>query len=371
MTKQKLGVWMGALGTAATLLQSPLVDACTAVDVQAKDGTMVASRTMEWFYDMQWQVVSMPAGSSYSMSAPASLNLPSLSQKTRYGIVGVSTAIIPGTTLLEGQNTAGLGMSGNFLPGFTEYQKVNAKDTHYVSILDFGTWALGSFANVDELKAGLKGLKVWYDPSLKTGPTPPTLHYVFNDRSGKGIVVEFVGGEMQIHDNKVHVLTNAPTYDWHVTNLRNYINIGTSIKEKVQIVDADLTALGSGGNSMALRADYSPPSRFVRTAFLRWHSPQPADKNEAVQLTAHILNNVDIPKGVAGAAVGKDTVWDTTQWIALKDLTNNQFYIADYDHRTNFVKVDLNQLPSTGPVVKKLVTALPYPVPTEVSSVLR
>ena len=360
-----------SLACAALVLNTGPASACTAVDVQAQDGTMVASRTMEWFFDMQWQVVSMPKGTAFTMTAPASLGLPAVAQTTRYGIVGVAPAILSEVTFLEGQNTAGLGMSGNFLPGFTEYQKVSAKDTHYVSILDFGTWALGSFANVDELKAGLKGLKVWYDTSLKTGPTPPTLHFVFNDRSGKGLVVEFVGGEMQVYDNKAHVLTNAPTYDWHLTNLRNYINIGTTIKDQVKVGAADLTALGSGGNTMALRADYSPPSRFARAAFLRWHSPQPTNAAEAIQLTSHILNNVDIPKGVAGEQAGKQTVWDTTQWVALKDLTHNQFYIADYDHRTNFVKVDLSQLPQSGPVVKKLITALPYPEPADVSSMLK
>lgn len=348
-----------------------IAHACTAVDVQAKDGSVIASRTMEWFYDMQWQVASLPKGTSYQMTAPAKLNLPAVVQQTRYGIVGVSTAIIPGTMLLEGQNTAGLGMSGNFLPEFTEYQKVTREDKAYVSILDFGTWALGSFATVAELKGALPGVKVWYDPSLKTGPTPPTLHFVFNDRTGQGIVVEFVGGQMQVHDNKAHVLTNAPTYKWQLTNLRNYINIGTTVKANVTMGGADLTALGSGGNTMALRADYSPPSRFARSAFLRWNSPQPGNASEALQLTAHILNNVDIPKGVAGETIGKETVWDTTQWVALKDLTNNQFYIADYDHRTNFVKIDLNQLSQATGVTKKLIQALPYPASPDVTNALK
>lgn len=360
-----------AFVSAVLLSQSPIVSACTAVDVQAKDGSVVASRTMEWFYDMQWQVSSVPKGTAYQMTAPASLGLPAVAQQTRYGIVGVSPGIIPGTVLLEGQNTAGLGMSGNFLPGYTEYQKVTRADKAYVSILDFGTWALGSFATVAELRAALPGIKVWSDPSLKTGPTPPTLHYVFNDRSGQGIVVEFVGGQMQIHDNKAHVLTNAPTYQWQLTNLRNFINIGTTVQANVTMDGADFTTLGSGGNTMALRADYSPPSRFARSAFLRWHSPQPGNASEALQLTAHILNNVDVPKGVAGETIGKETVWDTTQWVALKDLTNNQFYIADYDHRTNFVKIDLNQLAQATGVTTKLIQALPYPASPDVTNVLK
>ena len=30
---------------------------------------------------------------------------------------------------------------------------------------------------------------------------------------------------MNLHDAPLGVITNAPTYDWHMTNLRNYINL--------------------------------------------------------------------------------------------------------------------------------------------------
>lgn len=55
-------------------------DARTAVDAPAKDCIMVASRTMGGFFDLQWRVVSMPAGYGYAMSAPASLKFLSLPQ---------------------------------------------------------------------------------------------------------------------------------------------------------------------------------------------------------------------------------------------------------------------------------------------------
>lgn len=344
--------------------------ACTAVDVSAKDGSVIAGRTMEWFYNMQWNLVSFPIGTKHTLTAPPSLKLPDVEQTTKYGFIGIAPGVISGNAILEGQNTAGLGMSGNFLPAFTEYQKVTHRDKRYVSILDFGTWALGSFGSVDELKKALPAMKVWYDDSLPSGPTPPYLHFVFNDRSGQGIVVEFVGGEMQIRDNVAHVLTNAPTYDWHLTNLRNYLSVGTSTQASVAVGHKDITELGSGGNTMALRGDYSPPSRFVRVAFLRYFSPQAQTSADALQLVAHILNNVDIPMGVAGVTDNKETVWDTTQWVALKDLTNNQFYIADYDHRLGYARFDLNRLAKQGAPSQIQVTAIPYPNPADATSSL-
>ena len=46
--------------------------ACTAVDVVATDGTVVAGRTMEWAFDMQWSLISLPKGSSLTVTFSAS-----------------------------------------------------------------------------------------------------------------------------------------------------------------------------------------------------------------------------------------------------------------------------------------------------------
>jgi len=99
----------------------------------------------------------------------------------------------------------------------------------------------------------------------------------------------------------------------------------------------------------------------VRSAFLRHNVPQPATAAEASQVIAHVLNNVDIPVGIAQSREGTELVSDYTQWVAIKDLTNNRMMIADYDHRTNWVTLDLNAIfAQTRPTTIK-VTDLPYP----------
>ena len=50
--------------------------ACTAVDIVAKDRSVVAGRTMEWAFDMDWTLVSLPKGTQVTMSAPPALKLP-------------------------------------------------------------------------------------------------------------------------------------------------------------------------------------------------------------------------------------------------------------------------------------------------------
>jgi penicillin V acylase-like amidase (Ntn superfamily) len=358
--------WLAvALCTSAVFAGAAL--GCTAVDVMATDGSVVAGRTMEWAFDMQWTLVSVPKGTPLTLSAPPSLGLPAATVSTRYAVVGVSAGVIPGGVLLEGQNSAGLGMSGNFLPGFTEYQTVTPTDTRYVSILGFGGWALGNHASVDELRAALPAIKVWSDSSLATGPTPPTVHFVFTDRSGAGVVVEFVGGALRLYDNTVHVLTNAPTYDWHLLNVRNYLNLSTMGVQSQQIGSANVTALGQGGGVLGIPGDYTPPARFVRAAFMRHNVTPPADATAAVQTVGHILNTVDIPLGIAQSRDGTNVVSDYTQWVAIKDLTNNRLMISDYDHRLTFVTLDLNPIFAQAKPTSIEVGKLPYPAAVDVT----
>ena len=336
--------------------------ACTAVDMIAADKSVIAGRTMEWAFDMKWTLVSQPKGTALSLSAPKATGLPAKTVVTKYPVVGVSAGIIPGGALLDGQNSQGLSMSANFLPGFTRYQTVTPQDKEYQSVLTFGSWALGNFANVSELREGLKTMKVWADDSLPTGPTPATLHFVFVDRGGGGMVVEYVGGELKIHDNVAHVLTNAPTYDWHLNNIRNYLNLSSVGVPARQIGTANVTELGQGGGFLGMPGDYTPPSRFVRATALRHTLTTPKTASEAAQAVSHILNNVDIPIGVAQSR-GPDgkLVSDYTQWIVVKDLTNNVLKIADYNNRLNYLTIDLNPVFADGKPMAKLVDDLPYP----------
>ena len=353
-----------AASVSATLAFAPILgNACTAVNVVAKDGSVVAGRTMEWAFDMKWELIANPKGSTIQLTAPASMKLPATNLSSQYAFVGVAPGVLQGSSaFLEGQNEAGLGISGNFLPGFTEYQTVTPHDKKYVSVINFGGFVLGTFGSVKEARAEIPKYKVWYDASEVKGiPTPPWLHYVITDRSGDSIIVEFVKGQMVIHDNVAGVLTNAPTYDWHLNNVRNYVNLTSTPTSSATINGANVTELGEGGGTIGLPADYTPPSRFLRQTYLKQFAYKANNSTDALQLAGHLLNNVDIPVGVARSTNGKQTVSDFTQWINLKDLKNNRMKITNYANRTNFIEIDLSQVFKSGKSKTWLIDKLPYP----------
>jgi len=335
--------------------------ACTALDVQAEDGTMIAGRTMEWAYSMDWQLAYYPPGSVSTLSAPDASGLPAHQVKNRYGVFGVVTAIAD-NALLEGQNSAGLGLSGNFLPGFTTYPTVSKQDNKYLSVLEFGKFVLGNFATVAEVVANIKTYKVWA-PTLKKIPVDPTVHFMISDKSGHTLVIEFIAGEMKLFERTNQVLTNSPTYDWHLTNARNYLNLSnTGVSSRQTRLLGQVTQFGQGGGLLGIPGDYTPPSRFVKTSYLKFLAKQPADASMAIELTDHILNNVDIPLGVVSS--GEDEhkpVSDYTQWVAIKDLNHHQFYFADYKHRTTFIKINLNQIFASHQSFTQAIESLTYP----------
>ncbi len=252
-------------------------------------------------------------------------------------------------------------MSGNFLPQCTEFQTGASEDKRYVSIINFGRMTLGMFGSVKELRNEIPKYKVGYDPSEVKGlQTAPWLHFVFTDRSGESIVIEFVKGEMVIHDDVADVLTHA-TYDWYLFNVRNYLSLSDESQASVVIDGTTVNELGQGGGLLGLPADYTHPSRFVRATYLRNFATQPAGSLDAIQLMGHLLNNVDIPLGVAKTKEGEQTVIDYTQWVVINDLSNNQWRIANYANRTNFIQIDLNRVFQSNKTMRWMINDLPYP----------
>jgi len=88
---------------------------------------------------------------------------------------------------------------------------------------EVGSWILENFASVEEVKANIGNIVV---PGVVFGGWgfAPEAHYIVHDAAGKSIVIEYVGGKLNVYDNPLGVITNSPAFDWHMTNLRNYVN---------------------------------------------------------------------------------------------------------------------------------------------------
>lgn len=316
-------------------------EACTDFRLKAADGSLVVGRTMEWGVDLKSQIAKHSRGETIESRAPN--GKPGLKWTSKYGYLGVNSY---GANLsLDGLNEKGFTAALLWMPGST-YQKVgDGEEGTAVSLLDFGNWLLGNFATVEEAKEAVKTIRVWA-PSLPEWGGAPTAHIALHDALGKSAVIEYTDGSVRIFDNPIGVLTNAPTFDWQVTNLRNYINLSPFSHKGKAFGSFDLEPTGQGNGLCGLPGDPTPPSRFVHTAAFVHFANQVADSKGAVILAQHILNSVDIPIGVSRTADGDTVHCDYTQWVLIKDLTNKAFHYRAYSdismHTINLDQLDFS-----------------------------
>ena len=190
---------------------------------------------------------------------------------------------------------------------------------------------LGNFATVDEVKAAVGDVVVWGETVPQLGSFAP-LHYVVHDASGKSIVIEYVDGKLHVYDNTVGVLTNSPTYEWHIQNLRNYVNLTAVNAKPVKIGNVTYAGTGQGSGLHGLPGDPTPPSRFVMAAATAYLADKPKDAAEALIVAEHLINRVDIPKGlVRDYSQGGKPMGDYTQWTTFRDHANKIYYWKTYN----------------------------------------
>jgi len=311
--------------------------ACTDFQVKAKDGSVIIGRSMEFAMGADSEVVVCPRTGKVVSTTPDGKT--GISWTPKYGYLGIN-AFGEKQALLDGLNEAGLSIE--FL-WFTESKYQEAKDGNWLAVTDLGHWLLGNFTTVDEVKKALSHVKVVgaFVPQLNM---VPGFHVAVHDAKGNNIVVEFINGETKIYDNPIGVMTNKPTFDWQLTNLRNYVNLDPYDKEGKTIAGVNVNPTGSGTGWLGMPGDWSPPSRFVRTVMIVNSADPVNNAAEAVNLAEHILNAVDIPMGVIKTRHLEDkNMIDYTEWIVIKDLTNKVLYFRSYQDLT-LKRVDMKKL---------------------------
>lgn len=182
------------------------------------------------------------------------------------------------------------------------------------------------------------------------GNLPYPIHYGIWDKTGAGIVLEFMNGKMHVYDNPVNVMTNGPAFPWHLENLNNYTftnqdkNTGQLGKLKLQTQDAGIALTSLPGAETAT-------GRFVKAAFYANYVRKGKTPDEAIITLGHIMNNFDRPfdltvdaagaKGDGGSLKGMSS--EVTLMTTMIDLSRNLAYFRSID-TLNWAVVDINKL---------------------------
>ncbi len=332
------------LAFALPLFGITYAQACTDIKVQAKNGDVVIGRTMEFAIDTKDQLQRYLQGQTFQTTNPDGSI--SMQWRGKYNFVGIYAQDAK-DAVFDGVNEHGLAAEALLFPHYADYgPKDISGNTHqkFVKINDLLVWILSQYQTVSEVKKALSTIRIWAEKEAVLKHQIPELHFVFHDKKGNSIVVEYEdNGQLKVYDNKVNVMTNSPSYHWHLTNLKNYLHLSPYNQNSITFDGEEIPSISQGNGFLGLPGDYTSSSRFVKQFVLLHTAVQPQNTREAIVLSTHILNNVDIPKGAMRNKIGNDTVYGTTLWSVIKDLSHNNLYVRTYDS-LGYVKVDLNTL---------------------------
>ena len=326
------------------LMLSGKAHSCTGITVKTEDGSVISSRTLEFAAPLNSQVVFIPRGHETSLKFTSGKK--GLSWKQKYSILGLNGFNMP--IIIEGFNEKGLSVGAFFFPNYSKFEKLtdeNSKQAVSSGVLP--TWIVGNFATVAEVRKALTTITVVGEMPQGIDEVLPA-HYRVTDATGDQIVIEYVDRGLRIYDNPTGVITNAPEFDWHLTNIQNYLNLSAINPKPYKINGKELKPFGFGAGMRGLPGDFSPPSRFIRAVALSLTVKTVKTAEEGVNLAWHIINNVDIPTGAAcGTEADGSISMDKTEWVNVSDLKNLVLYFRSYDNHI-IRKVDMKKLNTNG-----------------------
>ncbi|MPQ43833.1 choloylglycine hydrolase [Clostridium tarantellae] len=293
---------------------------CTGLLLKTKDGEHLFGRNMDIEFSFNQQVGVIPRSFTYASTVNNEKFI------TKYAIIGMMTLMAGHPMLADGMNEKGLACAGLNFPGYSYLSDESKEGAHNIPCHDFMLWMLGQFQSVKELKEELKNLNLMNKPF---GPNIPeaTLHWMVTDKTGECIVIENTKEKLSIFDNTVGVLTNSPTFDWHLTNLRQYMGLSSEQVISTKWDREELSPLGVGVGAVGMPGDETPASRFIRAAFLRHFLMLNEIEHVDIGEFYHILNNVAMTSGAVRTPEKKS---DLTQYSSCMSLEKGIYYYNTY-----------------------------------------
>lgn len=323
--------------------------ACTGIMLTAKDNSFVHGRTLEFGVQLDISLAVIPKNYEFQGSTPLGAGL---SYKSKYAVLGAIAFNNP--AILDGINEKGLSVGTFYFPGFAKYKEVTKENQkNSLSPTDFPNWIVTQFETVEEVKVALKNVNIVPTLIQNWGNDSPPFHYIVYDKNGKCLVIEPINQELITYDNPLGSFTNSPTFDWHLTNLRNYINLTTLNAKPISFRGLEFSGFGQGSGMVGMPGDFTPPSRFVRASIYTMTAIPSKNHDEAIFQAFHILNQFDIPIGVIKEEASGRIYTDYTLLTCVKDPQSLKFYFKTFEDQT-IKMADLKQFDGNAKEIKTI-----------------
>lgn len=295
---------------------------CTSIYTATKDNNHLLARTMDFSYPLEAQPVFIPRNYTWNTSTDKT------KFTNKYGFVGTGRGLGGTYFVADGVNEMGLAVAELYLPGEAVYHKRASNEKLNLAPHEFIVWLLGNCKSIEEVDEHIKKIQLMEIEVPILGFVTP-LHWIITDCTGKSVVIEPTSliQPLKLKKNPIGVMTNTPKLEWHIENLRNYLNVQAVQYNGKQFGDFKATPFSQGTGTSGLPGGYTPPERFVRAAFFKENIEEAENEEEGVHNSFEILNTVKIPKGIV---VKSDQVEDYSQYISVMCNETKSFYFQDY-----------------------------------------
>lgn len=243
-----------------------------------------------------------------------------------YAMIGMAYIQEDYPLYYEATNEAGLSMAGLNFPGNADY-KPFAEGKDNIASFEFIPWILCQCATITEAREKLSGLNL-ISLSFNQELSPASLHWIISGRDGS-ITVESVKEGLKVYDNPVGILTNNPPFDYHMTNLNNYMSLSINPPENHFGEKLSLAPYSRGMGAMGLPGDLSSASRFVKAAFTLLNSRCGSSAAESVSQFFHVLKSVEQQRGCVYMGEGQ---YEVTIYSCCCNADKGIYYYTTYDN---------------------------------------
>ncbi|MGX6427710.1 linear amide C-N hydrolase [Levilactobacillus yonginensis] len=306
--------------------------ACTGIELISKQGHPFWGRTQDFEQHFEYSGVKIPKGYEFQEAFT-----PFKSERNVMGIVWAND-IHKSPVLLDGINEYGICGGSFYFDHFYRYvptAEITASGKTAIRGEELCTWILTHYRSLDDIKDHLgQDIGITNEPGPMMGMSVPQ-HCVFHDETGRSIVVEpSIENGFHIYENKLGVFTNAPTFDWHLSNLKTWLERTTDRHYDFTVDEPiDQIKLGEPTSGLVgIPADYKPESRFLRAAFSKLLSVD-VDDDETLNQIFQLLTTVNTPKGSLRIPQPDETLIAWTQYTAGYDIQQKILYAFTYDNR--------------------------------------
>jgi len=257
--------------------------------------------------------------------------------RSHYAFIGMAAIVDDYPLYADGMNEMGLAAAGLNFPGNAWYSNYEDPDKFNISPFELIPWLLSQCKNLQHARTLLEKTHLIALPFRQDYALSP-LHWHIADETGS-IVLESTRQGMIIHDNPAGVLTNNPPFEFHMTNLNQYMNLTSGIPQNRFSSSLPLSPFGRGMGAIGLPGDSSPASRFIRAAFLRSNSVCDNHPEKAVTQFFHLLDSVAMPSG--SVRLEKEGL-EITRYSCCMQKRGSIFYYKTYDNN-QLTAVDMMQ----------------------------